>query len=79
MRWKWIAGILVVVIIVFVATVYVILVSYDYNKFKPRIALAVKDATDRELTLAGDISVDIGFSSALVEEVEEATKKPEEL
>jgi uncharacterized membrane protein (DUF485 family) len=38
MRWKWIAGIGVVLIIAFMAAVYVFLDHYDYNKLKPRIS-----------------------------------------
>ncbi len=49
-----------------VVTAYLILASYDYNKFKPRITQAVKDATGRELTLGGDIELAIGFSPSLV-------------
>ena len=60
MRWKWITGCFVILIIALMVTVYVFLDSYDYTKLKPRIARVVKDATGRELNLA------IGFSPALV-------------
>ena len=62
MRWKWVLGIAAVLILIVVVTAYVILISYDYNKLKPRITQAVKDATGRELTLGGDIELAIGFS-----------------
>jgi uncharacterized protein involved in outer membrane biogenesis len=64
MRWKWIKwalGIFVVLIIALVITVYAVLSSYDFNSLKPKIARAVKDATGRELSLAGDIDLDIGL------------------
>ena len=66
MRWKWVLGIAAVFIFILVVTAYVILISYDYNKLKPRITQAVKDATGRELTLGGDIELAIGLSPSLV-------------
>lgn len=66
MRWKWVLGIAAVFIFILVVTAYLILASYDYNKLKPRITQAVKDATGRELTLGGDIELAIGFSPSLV-------------
>ena len=66
MRWKWVVGITAVLIFIVVVTAYVILISYDYNKLKPRITQAVKDATGRELTLGGDIELAIGLSPSLV-------------
>ena len=66
MRWKWITGIGVILIIALMVTVYVFLDSYDYNKLKPRIARMVKDATGRELNLGGEVDLAIGFSPALV-------------
>jgi uncharacterized protein involved in outer membrane biogenesis len=69
MRWKWIKwalGIFVVLIIALVITVYAVLSSYDFNSLKPKIARAVKDATGRELSLAGDIDLDIGLFPSLV-------------
>jgi uncharacterized protein involved in outer membrane biogenesis len=66
MRWKWIAGIIVILIIALMAAVYVLLDSYDYNKLKPRIARMVKDACGRELNLGGEVDLAIGFSPTLV-------------
>jgi AsmA family protein len=69
MRWKWIKwvlGIFVVLMIALIITVYAVLSSYDFNSLKPKIAGAVKDATGRELSLAGDIDLDIGLFPALV-------------
>ena len=66
MRWKWITGIGVILIITFMVAVYVFLDHYDYNKLKPRISRIVKDATGRELNLGGEIDLAIGFSPALV-------------
>ena len=66
MRWKWILGICVCLIIALMAAVYVFLRTYDYNKLRPRIERMVKEATGRELNLAGDISLAVGFSPALV-------------
>jgi uncharacterized protein involved in outer membrane biogenesis len=66
MRWKWIVGIGVFLVMALMVTVYVLLATYDYNKLKPRIARMVKDATGRELNLGGEIDLAIGFSPALV-------------
>ncbi|MEX1347113.1 MAG: AsmA family protein [Desulfobacterales bacterium] len=65
MRWKWIATIGVLLIITLMVTGYVILVNYDYNKLKPRVAQMVKEVTGRELNLDGKIDLAMGFSPAL--------------
>ena len=65
MRWKWLATIGVLLIIALMATGYVILGNYDYNKLKPRVAQMVKEITGRELNLGGEIDLAIGFSPAL--------------
>jgi len=56
----------VLLIIALMTAVYVYLDTFDYNKLKPRIARMVKDVTGRELTLAGEVDLAIGFSPALV-------------
>jgi len=69
MRWKWVKwvlGIFVALIIALIVTVYAVLSSYDFNSLKPKIAKAVKEATGRELSLGGDIDLDIGLFPALV-------------
>jgi uncharacterized protein involved in outer membrane biogenesis len=68
MRWKRIVGIAAVLFIAMIVAAYVILSTYDYNKFKPRIAKVVEDATGRKLTLAGDIDLEVGLSPTLVVE-----------
>ncbi len=70
MRWKWIAGLVGLLIVVLIGVLYVIVTTYDFNKLKPRIIQAVREATGRELTLAGDFKVHFGLSpSASVEGV----------
>ena len=66
MRWKMIAGGAVGLLVLLIATLYLILATYDYNRLKPEIVRAVTDATGRELTLGGDIKLDIGLAPALV-------------
>ena len=66
MRWKWVIGSIVILIVALVVTIYAVLSSYDYTKLKPRLAQLVKDATGRELNLGGDVDLAIGFSPALV-------------
>ena len=62
MRWKWVAGLIGLLIVVLIGVLYVIVITYDFNKFKPKIIQAVRDATGRELTLAGDFKVHFGLS-----------------
>jgi uncharacterized protein involved in outer membrane biogenesis len=66
MRWKWAIGITALLIVTLVVTAYLILANYDYNKLKPQIAQAVRDATGRELTLGGAVEVAVGLSPSLV-------------
>ena len=67
-RWKkiLIAGALVFMILM--VALYAFLLLYDFNKFKPMIAGAVKDAIGRELTIAGDIEFKIGVRPTLTVE-----------
>ena len=70
MRWRKILIAAALLVVVLVVAAYAFLSFYDLNKFKPMIAQAVKEATGRELTIAGDI--DIGLSippTLLVEDV----------
>ena len=66
MRWKKIVVVFGVILIGLIAASLIILFSYDYNKFKPYISQAAKEATGRELTLTGDLKLKIGFTPALV-------------
>jgi uncharacterized protein involved in outer membrane biogenesis len=66
MRWKWILGICVCLIITLMAAVYVFLRTYDYNKLKPRLTQMVRETTGRELDLGGEIELAVGFSPILV-------------
>jgi uncharacterized protein involved in outer membrane biogenesis len=66
MPWKKILVIFGAIILGLIAASLIILFSYDYNKFKPYIARAVKEATGRELKLTGDLKLQVGFTPALV-------------
>ena len=66
MSWKKIVIIFGIIIAGLIAASLIILFSYDYNKFKPYISQAAKEATGRELTLGGDLKLKIGFTPALV-------------
>ena len=65
MRWKWFVTIGVLLIIALMAAGYVMLGNYDYNKLKPRVARMIKEVAGRELNLAGEIDLTIGFSPTL--------------
>ncbi len=66
MKLKLIPTLIGVVFLLLAATVYIIFASYDYNTLKPEISRAFQDATGKELTLGGDISLKIGLTPTLV-------------
>ena len=66
MRWKWIFGIAVFLIVALIVGMFAILSSYDFNDLKPQIARMVKNATGRELSLKGDLELEIGLNPTLV-------------
>ncbi|MGD2098190.1 MAG: AsmA family protein [Desulfobacterales bacterium] len=66
MRWKWILGIFICLIMALVAVIYILLRTYDYNKLKPRLTQMVRETTGRELNLGGEIELAVGFSPVLV-------------
>ena len=66
MRWKWILGIAVFLVVAVIVATYAILSSYDFNDLKPQIARMVKDTTGRELYLGGNLDLEIGLIPALV-------------
>ena len=68
MRWKWILGTFVVVILGLIVAAYVIISTYDFNKLKPTVTKAVQDATGRKLTLGGNIELKLGLTPSLVVE-----------
>jgi hypothetical protein len=65
MRWKWIVGIIGLLVVALIVIFYVVIVTYDFNKLKPKIAQAAREATGRELTLGGDFKVSLGFSPSI--------------
>ena len=67
-RWKKILLAAALVVVVLIVGLYAFVSLYDFNKFKPMIAKAVKDATGRELTIAGNIEFDFGLRPVLVVE-----------
>jgi len=68
MSWKKILIATGLFIVVLIAAFYVFLAFYDFNKLKPMIAKTVKDATGRELAIAGNIDFDMGIRPTLVVE-----------
>lgn len=65
MRRKWILGGIGLVIVGLIVILYIIVVTYDFNKLKPKIVQAVREATGRELTLGGDFKLAFGFSPSI--------------
>ena len=68
MRWRKILIAAALLVVVLVVGVYAFLSFYDLNKFKPMIAQAVKEATGRELTIAGDIDIGLSIPPTLMVE-----------
>ena len=68
MGWKKILIAAALLVVVLVVAAYAFLSFYDFNKFKPMIAQAVKEATGRELTIAGDIDIGLSIPPALMVE-----------
>ena len=66
MRWKFVAISLLVIAVLLPAAGYLFLRTRDFNRYKDVIANAVKDATGRELSLEGDVDLQISFWPALV-------------
>jgi uncharacterized protein involved in outer membrane biogenesis len=68
MRLRWVlAGVAGLLIVAFIV-VYAVLMSYDFNQFKPTIIEEVKKATGRDLTLGGDINLKVSLNPSLVVE-----------
>ncbi|MDZ4735643.1 MAG: AsmA family protein [Rhodospirillaceae bacterium] len=65
MRLRTILIAIVVVLVGLVVTGYAILKSLDLNDYKAVLAEKVKEATGRDLTLAGDIELEISFKPRL--------------
>lgn len=68
MRWKTILIAVAGVILLIIVAAVVALRSMDFNKYKGLIAGQVKSATGRDLRIGGNLSLDIGFSPAVVVE-----------
>jgi uncharacterized protein involved in outer membrane biogenesis len=65
-RWKWIVGISLAVVVVLVVAAFLILATYDFNKFKPQITDLATQYTGRELVIGGDIELGISLLPTLV-------------
>jgi len=68
MPWKKIFIAAALLLVVLIATVYVIVLNLDFNRYKPQIAQLVYDATGRKLTIGGSIDIGLGIRPTLVVE-----------
>jgi uncharacterized protein involved in outer membrane biogenesis len=68
MWWKRILIAAALILALLFIAVYAFLYFFDINDYKPRIIQAVRDATGRELILAGDLKVDISLLPVFVAE-----------
>ena len=67
-HWKKILIAAALLFLVLIVAVYAFLALYDFNNLKPMIVKAVKDATGRELTIAGNIEFELGLRPTVVVE-----------
>jgi hypothetical protein len=65
MRLRTILIAVVVVLVALIATAVGILMSIDYNQYKPQIAAAVKAATGRDLSIGGNFKLGLSLSPTL--------------
>ncbi len=65
MRLRTIVIAVVVLLVALVATAVGILMSIDFNQYKPQIAAAVKSATGRDLAIGGNFKLGISLSPTL--------------
>ncbi len=65
MRWKRILGILACTVVLVIFGGYVFLSTYNFEDLKPKMVRAVKDSTGRELTLGGNIKLEVGLRPSL--------------
>lgn len=66
MGWKKILIAASLIVVVLLVAIYAFLSLYDFNKFKPMLTQAVKEATGRELTLDGDITIELGLTPTIL-------------
>jgi len=62
MRWKKTLAVAALLVAGLVLAAFVFVAAYDFNQLKPGIEQLAKDVTGRELVIAGDVDVRIGFS-----------------
>ncbi len=65
MRLRTILIVIVVVLVALVATAVGIIMSIDFNQYKPQIAAAVKSATGRDLSIGGNFKLGISLTPTL--------------
>lgn len=65
-RWKKILSILVVLTVAVVVAGVVILKTLDFNDYKDLIAEQVKAATGRDMTISGDLNLEISLNPSVV-------------
>ena len=66
MRWKRVLVAAILVVAALISAAWLIIAHYDYNKLKPQIERAFKEATGRDLILGGNLDLKIGFTPSLV-------------
>jgi uncharacterized protein involved in outer membrane biogenesis len=65
MKWNWILGIVFLIVVSLIATILVVLTTFDFNSMKPEVAQRVREATGRELTIGGNIEFKLALNPIL--------------
>jgi len=66
MRWKKPLMISAIAFAALILVAYLVLLSLDFNRYKPQIVQAVKEASGLEIAIHGDIEVGFGFDLRVV-------------
>jgi hypothetical protein len=64
--WKLVLAGAILVVAVLISAAWLLVAHYDYNKLKPQIESAFKEATGRDLILKGNLDLKIGLTPSLV-------------
>ena len=65
MRGKWIVAGAAALVLALVSVVSVVILRYDYSRFKPGVEAVFLKATGRRLTLKGDVALKFGLTPVL--------------
>ncbi|CAB5109228.1 hypothetical protein D3OALGB2SA_2316 [Olavius algarvensis associated proteobacterium Delta 3] len=65
MHWKKAIAVAALLVAGLILAAFILVAAYDFNTLKPRIQQLAKETTGRELVIAGDLDVRLGFSPVI--------------